>query len=155
MSRPALDLTLFAAAVIRRIRVSRLRLRRLGTRPRRGRGRGTERRAGGNQFRDRQAAQDLAQGLGAGDDQGLDLPLGVGALVDGRAAGDAQGAQRFDAAVALFGSAGAVAGQCGLGGGDGVDRGGLALETAPLAVRPVDLDHVDVLAWSRRISLAL
>jgi hypothetical protein len=69
--------------------------------------------------------------------------LGVGALVDRAATGYPQIAQRFDAAVTLFGGTGPFAGQGGLGRLDGVDRVGLALEPAGLAVRTVDLDHLD------------
>ena len=64
------------------------------------------------------------------------------AVLDGAAAGDPQVAQRFDPAVALFRRAGAGTGQCGPGGGHGVDRIGLALPAAGLTVWPVDLDHL-------------
>ncbi|MEU8105666.1 hypothetical protein AB0C18_18290 [Nonomuraea muscovyensis] len=64
----------------------------------------------------------------------------IGKLATVRALG-----QRLDPAVALLGGAGPVPGQRGLGCLDSVDRVGLAGEAAGLAVRPVDLDHVDVL----------
>ncbi len=67
----------------------------------------------------------------------------VGALVDRAAAGYPQIADRFDTAVTLLGGTGPLPGQGGLCGGDGVDRVGLALEPAGLAVRTVDLNHLD------------
>nr|WP_237109613.1 hypothetical protein [Nonomuraea sp. MG754425] len=101
--------------------------------------------SGGDQLRDRQAAQLLTERIRGGHDQGFEAALRIGALVDGAASGDAQVPQRLDAAVALLGGAGAVAGECGLGGLDRVDRVGLALEPSGFAVGPVDFDHVDVL----------
>lgn len=63
------------------------------------------------------------------------------ALLDRAAAGYAQGTQRLDAPVTLFRDSGGVSGQCGPGGGLGIDRVGLALPAASLAVRPVHLDQ--------------
>src|SRR5690606_29543223 len=102
-------------------------------------------RAGGDQVFDAEAAQSLTQVVGGGDDEGLDPALGVGALIDRAAAGDPQVPQRLDPSVTLFGDAGPLPGQRGPGGLDGVDRVGLALEPAGLAVGPVDLDHQDFL----------
>jgi len=79
------------------------------------------------------------------DDQRLDLALGIGALVDGAAAGHPQVAERLDTAVTLFGSAGPIPGQDGLGGLDRVDGVGLALEASSLTVGTVDLDRLNVL----------
>jgi len=90
-----------------------------------------------------QYAQLAAQRLGGGDDQRLHLGLCLGAGGDRAAPGDPQDAQRFDPTGAALRDAGSAAGLSGPGGGFGVDRVGLALPAAGLAVGPVDLDHLD------------
>ena len=80
---------------------------------------------------------------GPGHDQGPGLAGGLGPLGAGAALGDHQRADRLDRAVPAFRRAAGPAGLRGPGGADGVERVGLALPAAVLAVGAVDLDDAD------------
>jgi len=80
------------------------------------------------------------RGGGGDDDERLDPALGIGALSDGAAAGDAQHPQGLDGAVAVLGDTGGAPGLRGAGSGLGVDRIGLAQMASGGPVRAVDLD---------------
>jgi len=85
-------------------------------------------------------------GLGGGGDQAAHLVERGGAGLDRSSAGDPQGADRFDRPSAGLRRAHRGAGKSCPGGGDSVDRIGLALCAASAAVRPVDLQDGDLLA---------
>jgi len=89
----------------------------------------------------RQPAQLLPQQLGGRDDERLESSLQISAVRDRAAPSDAQRPQCLDPAVALLGRAGADAGERGPCRGLGVDRVGLALPAAGLAVGTVHLDQ--------------
>jgi hypothetical protein len=92
-----------------------------------------------------QRSQPAAELVVAVDQQRAELVGGLGAGLDGAAAGHHQGAQLPCGAVAVLGDGAGVAGQHGPGGGLGVDRVGLALAAPAGAVGAVDLDHADAL----------
>jgi hypothetical protein len=83
------------------------------------------------------------QVIGAGQDQGPGLVDGPGAFSGGAALGDHQRADRLHGAVAALGRAAGPAGLGGPGGADGIQRVGLALPAAVLAVRAVHFHDPD------------
>ena len=108
-------------------------------------GGGPVRAAGGavfDQLAVAQPAQGCAHRVGGGDDQRLHPRLGHGPGRDCGAARGPQRAQRVDLPAAGLRDAGGPTGLGGPGGGLGIDRVGLALPAAGLAVRAVDLDQL-------------
>ena len=103
---------------------------------------GTAGRALRDQLAVTEPAQRHPQRVGRGNDQRLDLALGIGAGRHRGAAGHPQRAQRVDLPAAGLRD---TAGPASLGsprGGLGVDRIGLTLPTAGLPVRAIDLDQL-------------
>ena len=102
--------------------------------------------AAGRAIRDQLAvtepAQRHPQRVGRGDDQRLDLALGIGAGRHRGTAGHPQRAQRVDLPAAGLRDTAGPAGQGSPRGGLGVDRVGLTLPAAGLTIRAVDLDQL-------------
>jgi len=84
-----------------------------------------------------------SQVIGPGQDQGPGLVDGLGPLGAGAALGDHQRADRLDRAVPALRRAAGPAGLGGAGGADSVQRAGLALPAAVLAVRAAGLHDPD------------
>jgi hypothetical protein len=106
---------------------------------RRGRRTRLERRSGRDQLSSGQVAELLAEGVGGGDQQGLERVDGLGAGPHGRLAGNPEHPQHLHHAIGGLGQPGRLAGLHRTGGGLGVDRIGLAMAAAGGPVGPVDL----------------
>jgi hypothetical protein len=103
---------------------------------------GTAGRALRDQLAVTEPAQRHPQPVGRGDDQRLDLALGIGTGRHRRTAGHPQRTQRVDLPATGLRDTAGPAGLSSPRGGLGVDRIGLTLPTAGLTVRAIDLDQL-------------
>jgi len=106
-------------------------------------GPGTQRRQSGHQGSRGVLGEAGSQVIRAGHDQGPGLVDRLGAFSCGAAPGDHQRTDRLDRAVPSLGRAAGPAGLGGPGSADRVQRIGLTLPAAVLAVGAVDLDNAD------------
>jgi len=111
---------------------------------------GTQRGAGLEKLAGGQLPQGCPQLLGSGDEQHLERALQVGPVCDRAPAGHPQRPQRLDSSAAPLGCAGADPAERGPSRGFGVDRIGLALPAAGLAVGSIDLDQLNLLGLQKR-----
>jgi hypothetical protein len=101
--------------------------------------------AGRQQLAAGQVAQLVADRVGCGDDQRMQLVERLGAGLVRGPMHDLQGAQRFHRSVVRLGLHLGLAADHGSGRGDRIDGVGLAVRSADLPVGAVDLDHANAL----------